>query len=234
MEKKTSVATLEVHSIFHTIQGEGPFTGENSIFIRTAGCNLQCPGCDTDYTSIRKLFGPSVLAERAITIAQKHNVRTCVITGGGPFRQQKAIGLCIPLLREYFDKVQIETNGTLPPPSDIRWEKDVTQPTGNFIVCSPKTGKVHKEVLHNLCLLKYVLSYDDVGEDGLPNHALGHPAKPRLYRPPKDFPVNRIAIQPRDYGLTMQNDKSVNACIKSVTEHGYKLSLQVHKIIGMP
>ena len=38
---------LDVHSIFHTIQGEGPYCGHPAVFIRLAGCNLQCPGCDT-------------------------------------------------------------------------------------------------------------------------------------------------------------------------------------------
>ena len=42
--------SLQVNSIFYTIQGEGPFAGRPAIFIRLAGCNLQCPGCDTEYT----------------------------------------------------------------------------------------------------------------------------------------------------------------------------------------
>ena len=36
---------LDVHSIFYTIQGEGPFSGTPAVFVRTAGCNLQCPNC---------------------------------------------------------------------------------------------------------------------------------------------------------------------------------------------
>ena len=40
--------TLQVHSIFKTIQGEGPFCGTPCVFVRLAGCNLQCPACDTD------------------------------------------------------------------------------------------------------------------------------------------------------------------------------------------
>ena len=49
---------LAVHSIFYTIQGEGPFAGETAVFVRLAGCNLQCPLCDTDYTSDRRMVGP--------------------------------------------------------------------------------------------------------------------------------------------------------------------------------
>ncbi len=37
--------SVDLHSIFYTIQGEGPFTGRPAVFIRLAGCNLQCPWC---------------------------------------------------------------------------------------------------------------------------------------------------------------------------------------------
>src|SRR3954467_9071958 len=43
--------SLSIHSIFYTLQGEGPYSGCPAVFMRLAGCNLQCPGCDTDYTS---------------------------------------------------------------------------------------------------------------------------------------------------------------------------------------
>jgi organic radical activating enzyme len=40
-----------VLEMFHSIQGEGIFTGAPSIFIRVAGCNLRCvfkgSRCDT-------------------------------------------------------------------------------------------------------------------------------------------------------------------------------------------
>jgi len=48
---------LDFHSMFFTIQGEGPFAGHRSIFVRLAGCNLQCPGCDTEYTQGRSVVG---------------------------------------------------------------------------------------------------------------------------------------------------------------------------------
>lgn len=48
---------LEVHSIFKTIQGEGPFSGHRAIFLRLAGCNLQCPLCFVKNTKIRMADG---------------------------------------------------------------------------------------------------------------------------------------------------------------------------------
>ena len=40
-----SQKTLNIIEIFNSIQGEGSHIGEPSTFIRTAGCNLACPGC---------------------------------------------------------------------------------------------------------------------------------------------------------------------------------------------
>ena len=40
---------IKVNEIFHSIQGEGKYTGVNSIFMRTSGCDLACNFCDTKY-----------------------------------------------------------------------------------------------------------------------------------------------------------------------------------------
>src|SRR6202012_6048960 len=54
-----SDGTVDVHSIFKTIQGEGPYCGERALFIRLYGCNLRCPGCDTEYTATRNSMTPA-------------------------------------------------------------------------------------------------------------------------------------------------------------------------------
>jgi len=36
---------LKINEIFHSLQGEGPFSGYPALFIRFAGCNLKCPFC---------------------------------------------------------------------------------------------------------------------------------------------------------------------------------------------
>ena len=45
--------SLDIQEVFFTLQGEGPFAGTPAVFVRTAGCNLQCPGCFHGPTPIR-------------------------------------------------------------------------------------------------------------------------------------------------------------------------------------
>jgi 7-carboxy-7-deazaguanine synthase len=212
-----------VHSIFYTLQGEGPLTGHPAVFVRLAGCNLQCPQCDTVYT------GPNVLRmtpEQVVReVSRLHpGPRLVVITGGEPFRQ--AIGLMTQLLEDSGYQIQIETNGTLPPPDGLA--------ASTIVVVSPKTGKVHPATSAIGHAWKYVLTDGSVdSEDGLPLRALDHTASPRLARPPADFPVGAIYVQPADLQDPTLNDRNMAAVIKTCMRHGYTLQVQLHKYLGL-
>lgn len=220
---------LLVNSIFHTIQGEGPFAGSPSVFVRLTGCNLQCPACDTEYSvgqlmpiyeilcDIGQAFGAKTLPNRRPLV---------VITGGEPFRQN--IGPLIEHLISSGFKVQIETNGTLF--INIGWMLISPWLT---IVCSPKAGKINKELAQHIHAFKYVLHADSVDpNDGLPILALDHTAAPRVARPPQGF-TGDIYIQPIDVQDLAENDRHMKAAVSSALEHGYRLCLQIHKIIGV-
>jgi organic radical activating enzyme len=220
--KSHQLDTLDVHSIFLTIQGEGPFTGCPAVFVRLAGCNLQCPGCDTDYTSKRERMSPSAIAAKVIDLSGPAVL--VVITGGEPFRQNIA-DLCKRLVGLAYN-VQIETNGTLPISSAV--------PLDVHVVCSPKTGSVHKSIERwaNLSY-KYVLKHGEASPvDGLPLLALGHSAAPHLARPPVGFTGN-VYVQPMDEGHEVLNSLNLLACIESVMAFNYRLQLQTHKLIGV-
>ena len=225
-------AMLEVHSIFKTIQGEGPFTGCAAVFVRLGGCNLQCPRCDTDYTEgVAHNLIETIVHETELMKLPARS-RLVVITGGEPLRQN--ITPLVSLLLEAGFTVQIETNGTLAPPPGLYelCSTDTRQLDRCFIVCSPKTGKVHPALFNIICAYKYVAAVDDMMADGLPSHALGHTASPYLARPHEDF-EGTVYIQPCDEKDLLINSANTDACVNSVLQHGYTLQLQVHKIINV-
>lgn len=218
---------LDIHSIFYTIQGEGPFSGHPALFIRLAGCNLQCPWCDTEYTEGRQTMPVDDIIQDVLN-SDVPPRGLIVITGGEPFRQNLT-ELIVRLTSLQF-YVQIETNGTLPAPP-IRFNKDVGQREGAYIVCSPKTGKVSASVASKACCFKYVLDADAIHpEDGLPLTALGHTASPWLARPPENVPVY---LQPADHKNPLINERNLQAVVASCMRHGYTLQLQIHKYLGL-
>lgn len=236
IEKRVARATtLSVHSIFYTIQGEGPFCGTPAVFVRLAGCNLQCPGCDTDYTTGRKEASVEDVADAVIFHHPKVGDGLVVITGGEPFRQP-LVGELIACLVDLGFYVQIETNGTLPPPAlpyGVRFITNTALRKQAYIVCSPKAGKVNSLTAAAACAYKYVLHADSVDHsDGLPLLALHHPAAPRVARPPQGF-AGPVYLQPMDTQNPFDNLRHKRACVAACLKHGYTLQLQVHKLIGM-
>lgn len=220
--------SLDVHSIFYTIQGEGPFTGHPAIFVRLAGCNLQCPGCDTDYTSERTRHSVLALRDEVVAMSEDEapNIRNkpiIVITGGEPFRQNITIFANIMVMRGFL--VQVETNGTLPIPPDLH--KDVA------VVCSPKTGKLQDTVLERVIALKYVVKAGCIDRhDGLPTRALDNPCSPTVAKPPEGFTFS-VYVQPMDEGDMRANRANMAAAVNSCKAFGHVLQLQTHKVAGV-
>lgn len=216
---------LKLHSVFPTIQGEGPFCGERALFFRLHGCNLRCPGCDTDYTSKTTYIGPNWMASKAKDIGWAEGALV-VITGGEPFRQNIMPAIDALLAAGY--RVQVETNGVLWPPN---FNQRGTSAEWFSIVCSPKTSRIHDEVFRRAAAFKYVLQAGNVGlEDGLPLRALMHPASPQVARP---RPGALVYVQPMDEDDPAANALNLAVAIQSTMRFGHRLQIQVHKIINM-
>lgn len=215
---------LDVQSVFHTIQGEGPFAGYPAIFVRLAGCNLQCPGCDTDYTSDRYLYSlPDLLKEIEQTNDFPDSAKPLiVITGGEPFRQN-ITPLCNILVYNGY-KVQVETNGTLPPSQGL--------PDEVHIVCSPKTGNINVAMRVRIDSLKYVVRAGEICKDGLPTRALGNDAVPVVAKPPEGY-EGVIYVQPMDEKDAKLNTRNTQAAVRSSMMHGHIFQLQVHKFANL-
>lgn len=228
---------LDVHSIFKTIQGEGPFCGRPCVFVRLAGCNLRCPACDTDYSSRRKAMRVKDVLDAVNTQWGERRPRNAlvVVTGGEPFRQDLR-GL-FNILNLYRYDVQVETNGTLPPSLYPYAPHVGGKPLRNslgrtFIVCSPKTGKISPSIEANACAFKYVVKAGAVHTDGLPLSALDHPSNPFPARPPVGWD-RPVYVQPLDEKDDVINRANLDVAVASCLNHGYTLQLQVHKYIGV-
>ena len=95
-----------LRSIFSSLQGEGRHTGRPATFIRFAGCNLNCPWCDT-HKHTREML---TLSEIMARVRQLKN-RTVIVTGGEP---TIVIGLkeVLQALKKEGYWLALETNGT--------------------------------------------------------------------------------------------------------------------------
>lgn len=226
-EKRDVDATglLQVHSIFPTVQGEGPFSGRPCVFVRLAGCNITCPGCDTIYTGTREVLTVEQILARVQEFDPKHKMGFVVITGGEPFRQN-ITPLCAKLGKADFH-VQIETNGTLPPSPDFgELFFDVT------VVCSPKGTRVAEELQTFITAYKYVLDDQDADpSDGLPMTVLG--AKRRPARPHASF-GGEIFVSPMDVQDFTRNHANRRYVVQQCMMFGYVVNLQLHKLLNLP
>lgn len=106
---------MQIAEIFESIQGEGPWAGTPSLFIRTSGCNLRCWFCDTPYTSW-KPEGNAWTVNDLVHIVAESKSPDVVLTGGEP--------LLVPDLPELADKcralgkrITVETAGTVRSPT---------------------------------------------------------------------------------------------------------------------
>lgn len=219
---------VDLHSVFETIQGEGPFCGTPCMFVRLAGCNLQCPGCDTEYTEGRRQTHIQDLVD---TIKDMREGGLVVITGGEPFRQNISALVTWLVLSGYF--VQIESNGTLACDDGyVVWNKNYSERKGAYIVCSPKTPKIHPSFYEHACAFKYVLEAEHMEDDGLPTTVLGNVVPRCVARPPPEY-TGPVYLQPMDSQNLELNNANLAAAIQSSISHGYILQLQIHKYIGM-
>ena len=102
-----------------TLQGEGAHTGRAVVFLRFAACNLACTGCDTDFDpeGARRMDAEEIVAR--LRELDTGGVRRVIVTGGEPTLQWDA-----PLseaIRGAGFVVHMESNGTRPLAGTVDW-----------------------------------------------------------------------------------------------------------------
>lgn len=204
-----------VKEIFCSPQGEGLRAGTLNVFVRFAGCNLQCTiakhgfDCDTDFSGGESMSGFEILKTAAGLMP--NGPRSVVFTGGEPM-QQVTIEL-LSLFRGSGWYTAIETNGTL----EI---SDRHRALLCWVCCSPKPGEEYN--LENVVdEVKFVLQWGQVPEvpDGLiADHLLVSPAF-RVFGDDEEDELDPDAV---------------DWCLGFIaTNPAYRLSLQTHKWIGV-
>ena len=113
--------TIPVSEIFYSIQGEGKYSGNPSVFLRVGGCNLKCPGfgakgCDSFYAvdkryknSWREMSISEIKAEIKKYLKFSPDL---VITGGEPGLYFERLAT---LIKGFEGLITIETNATISP-----------------------------------------------------------------------------------------------------------------------
>ena len=210
-----------VKECFLTLQGEGVQAGSRAVFLRFAGCNLwsgreqdrvtaQCNFCDTDFVGTDgegggKFRSADALADHAERLwGEGRDGRLVVITGGEPMLQLD--DALVTALHERGFHVAVETNGTLPAAAGLDW-----------ICVSPKAGTEVVQRRGNE--LKLVWPQAGIDPAELEGWGFDH----FLVQPmdcPRDSAARAAALKAA-IALAMERPK-------------WRLSLQAHKVVGLP
>ena len=117
----------KIAEVFRSVQAEGARAGHPALFVRFAGCNLNCAWCDTDH-AMRERYTTAALGERILK--QSRPGDDVIFTGGEPLVQVKQNDPLMEMLRGK-RWLSLETNGTFPIPGGFQWR-----------TVSPKAGSV--------------------------------------------------------------------------------------------
>lgn len=208
-----------VKEAYYTLQGEGAQTGRGAVFLRFAGCNLWnglerdrasavCNFCDTDFVGTDGPGGGQFETPEALA---DHALSIWQGLPGKPYvvctGGEPLLQLDTPLITALHDagfEIGVETNGTQKAPDGIDW-----------ICVSPKAYAPVVQTTGNE--LKLVYPQDEAG------------AQPEAFSA-LDF--DYFFLQPKDDSNQAANiDAAANYCMKHPQ---WRLSLQTHKMIGLP
>ncbi|WP_246036934.1 7-carboxy-7-deazaguanine synthase QueE [Thalassotalea litorea] len=222
------MSQYKINEMFETIQGEGSFTGQPSIFIRLQGCPVGCSWCDTKHTweidPEREVSAPVMLSKNAETdewaefsiadllqtIAENGwQAKHIVLTGGEPCMVDLE-----PLCRVFEESgfsIQVETSGTF----------EVLVSPKCWVTVSPKVNmrggyKVLGSAMQRANEIKHPVATEQHVDD-LKALLVEHQVT--------DTPVY---LQP-----ISQKERATQLAIDTCIANNWRLSIQVHKYIGI-
>lgn len=218
----------KINELFETLQGEGSFTGQPSIFLRLQGCPVGCSWCDTKHTweihpeleiSSQQLLSKSEETEQwsnlslddiaNIFVQQGFKAKHIVITGGEPCMYD------LTKLCEYFEALgyscQVETSGTF----DIRVSHNC------WVTVSPKVNMRG--------------GYDILASAMQRANEIKHPVATEQHIDDLKTLLARFKVENKQVYLQpiSQKQRATELAIATCIENNWRLSVQVHKYIGI-
>ena len=213
--------TYSVKEIYYTLQGEGAQTGRPAVFLRFAGCNLWsgrekdraravCNFCDTEFVGTDGPGGGKFADAADLAAAVRARWPHDQVSGKpyvvctGGEPLLQLDTAAITALHEAGFEIGVETNGTLEAPAGIDW-----------LCVSPKAAATVVQTTGD----ELKLVYPQIEPE----------AQPEKFA---DMEFSHYFLQPMESADT---DANVEAAIRYCLENPHwKLSLQTHKVVGIP
>lgn len=98
---------------FISINGEAARAGEPAVFIRFAGCNLECGYCDTKWANEENLTYETLSEEEIYDYIKRTGITNVTLTGGEPLVVDNIDRLLLMLSLDEELNIEIETNGSV-------------------------------------------------------------------------------------------------------------------------
>ncbi len=191
--------------IFDSIQGEGFHAGLPMTFVRFAGCSIGYRDCPWCDTR----FDARVTLDETEIVARCMEKAVC-LTGGEPL--DRDLGPVIAAAKAAGKRLHLETSGTRPIPDGLG--------RADWIAVSPKRG-VREKALTRADEVKFL-----IGE--------GQPFTLAEYERMARLCSGHIFVQPIN-GETEIAWPRVEQCVAIARAHpGWRVSLQQHKLLGVP
>jgi 7-carboxy-7-deazaguanine synthase len=189
-----------------TLQGEGAHAGRACVFLRFAACNLACTWCDTDFAPEGATKRDAEQIVRELLDLDRHRARMVVVTGGEPTLQYDA-PLADALHAAGF-RVHMESNGTRAPAGLVDW-----------LTISPKP-QFHPRSLELVAVAANEVKV--VADDTVTDATLaGYEAR---------YACDHYFVQP-----CAGDEASLGRTLALVQARPrWRLSMQLHKIVGVP
>ena len=195
--------TYSLVEVFESLQGEGRNTGRPCVFVRFAGCNLNCEWCDTDRS---RRF--SATLDELLEEIGRFRPKSVILTGGEP-TIAKGMPELVAALKSRGYWIAVETNGTSSR-DDAPWLDFV-----DYVACSPKAEYPDALRLDQADEVRVVASSEAVA---------GFCGSLRTRIAATDYYVSPCE---RNGEIDFATAKSVLAKLD-----GWSLSVQLHKILG--